>query len=88
MMFSEIHIELEGELRADCELREMAKYYFDGGGKAVRPVIAMCVGHAFNTHTGAGEEVATLQRRVAIISEATHTNITSNSSRFEYLKFY
>jgi hypothetical protein len=51
-LVGEIHRELEAELKVDSELGEMAKYYFDGGGKGLRPVIAMCLGHAFNAHTG------------------------------------
>ena len=51
----------------------MAKYYFDGAGKGLRPVIAMCVGHAFNTHTGMVGRAEEGQRMVAIISEMIHT---------------
>ena len=51
----------------------MAKYYFDGAGKGLRPVIAMCVGHAFNTHTGMVGKAEEGQRMVAIISEMIHT---------------
>ena len=46
-MVGDIHAELDTEIRQDSELREMAKYYFDGKGKAIRPVIALCLGHAF-----------------------------------------
>ena len=44
----------------------MSKYYFDGEGKAIRPVIAMCLGHAVNAHAGiAGkEETVRAQRKV------------------------
>ena len=51
------------------------RYYFDGQGKAVRPVIAMTVGHAFNVHCGVPEdsEVFMKQRKVSIISEMIHT---------------
>lgn len=72
-MVADIHKELDTEIRQDSELREMAKYYFDGKGKAIRPVIAMCLGHAFNHHTGAGAEVVRNQMRVAVISEMIHT---------------
>jgi len=72
-MVGDIHAELDTEIRQDSELREMAKYYFDGKGKAIRPVIALCLGHAFNHHTGAGAEVVRNQRRVAVISEMIHT---------------
>jgi decaprenyl-diphosphate synthase subunit 1 len=51
------------------------RYYFDGQGKAVRPVIAMTVGHAFNLHCGVPEnsDIYAKQRKVAIISEMIHT---------------
>ena len=59
------------------ELGSMAKYYFDGQGKAVRPVIAMTLGHAYNAHegieAGALGGVRSQQRKVAIISEMIHT---------------
>lgn len=73
-MVAEIHTELQGQLQVESELGEMARYYFDGAGKGLRPVIAMCLGHAFNTHTGvAGGEAEAGQRKVAIISEMIHT---------------
>ena len=59
--------------QVDTELGEMAKYYFDGAGKGLRPVIAMCVGHAFNVHTGNVGKAEEGQRMVAIISEMIHT---------------
>jgi len=74
-MVSDIHRELDGDILQDSDMREMSKYYFDGKGKAIRPVIALCLGHAFNHHTGASSdsEVIKNQRRVAIISEMIHT---------------
>ena len=62
-LVQDIHSELDMEMRGDCELREISKYYFDGQGKAIRPVIALCLGHAFNFHTGAGQETAQNQGR-------------------------
>ena len=51
------------------------RYYFDGKGKAIRPVIAMTLAHAFNHSSGVGsdESLVWKQRRVAIISEMIHT---------------
>jgi len=72
-MFTEIHQELEQEVKVDSELADMAKYYFDGKGKALRPVIAMCLGHAYNAHTGRVGRAEENQRKVAIISEMIHT---------------
>jgi len=74
-MFKEINQELEKEISHHSELKEMATYYFDGKGKAIRPVIALCVGHAYNVHMGRenDEELKRKQRLIAIISEMIHT---------------
>ena len=52
-----------------------SRYYFDGKGKAIRPVIAMIVGHAFNVHCGVPEnsDIFSKQRKVCMISEMIHT---------------
>ena len=52
-----------------------SRYYFDGKGKAVRPVIAMIVGHAFNVHCGVPEnsDIFSKQLKVCMISEMIHT---------------
>ena len=54
---------------------EFSRYYFDGQGKAIRPVIALSVGHAFNAHCGVPEDsdIFSKQRKVSIISEMIHT---------------
>ena len=59
------------------------RYYFDGQGKAIRPVIALTVGHAFNHHFATLDDINTnsrefsnlqrKQRQVSIISEMIHT---------------
>jgi len=75
-MFTEIHSELDKEIHHNqAELSDLAKYYFDGKGKAIRPVIAMTLAHAFNHSQGVGSDESLLwkQRRVAIISEMIHT---------------
>jgi len=55
-------------------LGEMSEYYFDGKGKAVRPVVAMCVGHAYNKHIGDNTaDIVDKQRQVALVSEMIHT---------------
>jgi len=73
-MIKKIHAELDKELQVDTELGEVAKYYFDGTGKGFRPVTAMCIGQAFNSHTGrevgGAEEEA--QWMVAVVSEMIH----------------
>jgi len=74
-MVGDIHKELDDELKNDSELGAMSKYYFDGQGKAIRPVIALTVGHAFNAHCGVPEDsdIFSKQRKVSIISEMIHT---------------
>jgi len=75
-MIEEIHKELKEELVLETELGDLARYYFDGGGKAVRPCIALCVGHLANHHMGIVEKVGVVVRRqkmVAIVSEMIHT---------------
>ena len=50
------------------------RYYFDGGGKSVRPVIATCLGHMANHHQGTQEDDrCRRQRNVAMVSEMIHT---------------
>ena len=65
----EIHAHLERGLGGERgDLAALAKYYFDGKGKALRPVIGLCVAHACNAHTGAVEPIVLAnQRMVAII---------------------
>eukprot|EP00088_Acartia_fossae_P050831 TRINITY_DN5703_c0_g1_i12.p1 TRINITY_DN5703_c0_g1~~TRINITY_DN5703_c0_g1_i12.p1 ORF type:complete len:391 (-),score=106.99 TRINITY_DN5703_c0_g1_i12:428-1600(-) len=75
-LIQDIHSELENHLEEDTnkELSSLAKYYFDGKGKALRPVIALCTAHAFNKHTNTSDpKVLENQRQVALISEMIHT---------------
>jgi len=75
LMFNEIHTELDAEIRVKSDLNTLAKYYFDGQGKAIRPVIAMALAHAFNVNFNNtdNEVLQAKQRKVAIISEMIHT---------------
>jgi len=75
-MMREIHAELETGLELPAsQLGEVARYYFDGAGKAVRPVIAVCIGKAALKTTGVAtnREVEGKQRQVALVSEMIHT---------------
>jgi len=74
-IFGEIKKDLDEELKNDIELGKIAKYYFDGQGKFIRPIIAMTIGHAFNVHCGVPEnsDIFSKQRKVAIVSEMIHT---------------
>ncbi|KAL1518122.1 hypothetical protein ABEB36_001794 [Hypothenemus hampei] len=56
------------------DLYEIATYYFDGNGKALRPMVAILMARAMNFHMY--NENSTLlpsQREVAMISEMIHT---------------
>ena len=73
-LMEDIHHQLESDLEHQSELGELSRYYFDGGGKLLRPCIAMCVGHLANTHQG-GQQEDTIrkQRDVAMVAEMIHT---------------
>merc|ERR1719270_2933021 len=73
-LMEDIQTELDSELVVSSEMGDLAKYYFDGGGKSVRPCIAMCVGHMANHHTGnmEKEDRSRRQRMVAMVSEMIH----------------
>jgi len=73
-LMEDIHSQLERDLVLDTELGELSRYYFDGGGKLLRPCIAMCVGHMANTHhQGRDRDTITKQRDVAMVAEMIHT---------------
>ena len=53
----------------------MSTYYFDGTGKAVRPLLTLMMAHAVNCELGVcEEEVVCLQEQVALIAEMWHTS--------------
>ncbi|XP_068002192.1 all trans-polyprenyl-diphosphate synthase PDSS1 isoform X3 [Melanerpes formicivorus] len=56
-----------------AEFKEMCEYYFDGKGKAFRPVIVVLMARACNIHHNNSREVQASQRSVAIIAEMIHT---------------
>merc|ERR1719209_475953 len=70
----DIHSQLERDLVLDTEIGELSRYYFDGGGKLLRPCIAMCVGHMANSHHQGdlGDKIIK-QRDVAMVAEMIHT---------------
>ncbi|OCT75578.1 all trans-polyprenyl-diphosphate synthase PDSS1 [Xenopus laevis] len=55
------------------ELKEMCDYYFDGKGKAFRPMLVMLMARACNSHYNNCREVHPSQRTIAEISEMIHT---------------
>lgn len=55
------------------ELYEIATYYFDGQGKAIRPMVALLMARTVNYHLYKKDRLLTSQREVAMISEMIHT---------------
>ncbi|XP_063159573.1 all trans-polyprenyl-diphosphate synthase PDSS1 [Candoia aspera] len=55
------------------ELKEMCEYYFDGKGKAFRPIIVALMARACNFHHNSSGEVQASQRSIALIAEMIHT---------------
>ncbi|XP_042328727.1 all trans-polyprenyl-diphosphate synthase PDSS1 isoform X1 [Sceloporus undulatus] len=51
----------------------MCEYYFDGKGKAFRPMIVVLMARACNFHHNSSGEVQANQRSIAVIAEMIHT---------------
>ncbi|XP_069943635.1 all trans-polyprenyl-diphosphate synthase PDSS1 [Cherax quadricarinatus] len=68
-MFSDI----KEELKSHLEIYEIAKYYFDGQGKAVRPMITLLMSRSINTHLHDHARLFNSQREVAKVAEMIHT---------------
>ncbi|XP_060638436.2 all trans-polyprenyl-diphosphate synthase PDSS1 [Anolis sagrei] len=69
-----LYEDIQKELRASTtDLREMCEYYFDGKGKAFRPMIVVLMARACNFHHNSSGEVQASQRSIALIAEMIHT---------------
>ena len=55
------------------ELEEIAGYYFDGQGKAFRPMIVVLVARALNYHVNRVPDLIDSQKSVAMVAEMIHT---------------
>ncbi|XP_026219977.1 decaprenyl-diphosphate synthase subunit 1 [Anabas testudineus] len=55
------------------ELKSLCDYYFDGKGKAIRPMIVVLMARALNIHSNKAGDLLPGQRAVAMISEMIHT---------------
>ncbi|XP_076437185.1 all trans-polyprenyl-diphosphate synthase PDSS1-like [Babylonia areolata] len=55
------------------ELGTIVRYYFDGTGKAFRPMVVMLMAKACNIHHRAEQRLLESQRRIAMITEMLHT---------------
>ncbi|XP_055003433.1 all trans-polyprenyl-diphosphate synthase PDSS1 isoform X3 [Sorex araneus] len=69
-LYEDIQKEL---LVSTTELKEMSTYYFDGKGKALRPVIVVLMARACNSHHNNSRDVQASQRAIALIAEMIHT---------------
>ncbi|CAL8072813.1 unnamed protein product [Orchesella dallaii] len=71
-LFVEIRKELQGR---DPELCKVAEYYFDGQGKAIRPMIAIIMARAINAHLQGSSQSFLLpqQKKLALVTEMIHT---------------
>lgn len=68
-------VNIKKELKSEqAELEEIATYYFDGQGKAYRPMIVILIGRAFNRHLGQKVELSEAQKVVAMVAEMIHTS--------------
>lgn len=55
------------------ELKSLCDYYFDGKGKAIRPMIVVLLARALNIHSNRSGDLLPGQRTIAMISEMIHT---------------
>uniref|UniRef100_A0A8C5HH07 All trans-polyprenyl-diphosphate synthase PDSS1 n=1 Tax=Gouania willdenowi TaxID=441366 RepID=A0A8C5HH07_GOUWI len=55
------------------ELKYLCDYYFDGKGKAIRPMIVVLMARALNIHSNRAGDLLPGQRVIAMISEMIHT---------------
>ncbi|XP_029935527.1 all trans-polyprenyl-diphosphate synthase PDSS1 [Myripristis murdjan] len=56
-----------------AELKSLCDYYFDGKGKAFRPMIVVLMSRALNIHSNRDGDLLPGQRSIAMISEMIHT---------------
>ncbi|XP_028289345.1 all trans-polyprenyl-diphosphate synthase PDSS1 [Parambassis ranga] len=55
------------------ELKFLCDYYFDGKGKAIRPMIVVLMARALNIHSNRAGDLLPGQRAIAMITEMIHT---------------
>lgn len=55
------------------ELKSLCDYYFDGKGKAIRPMIVVLMARALNIHSNKDGNLLPGQRSIAMITEMIHT---------------
>uniref|UniRef100_A0A8C8DFK5 Prenyl (decaprenyl) diphosphate synthase, subunit 1 n=1 Tax=Oryzias sinensis TaxID=183150 RepID=A0A8C8DFK5_9TELE len=55
------------------ELKSLCDYYFDGRGKAIRPIIVVLMARALNIHSERSGDLLPGQKAIAMITEMIHT---------------
>ncbi|XP_060068095.1 all trans-polyprenyl-diphosphate synthase PDSS1-like [Ylistrum balloti] len=55
------------------ELADITQYYFDGKGKAFRPMLVMLMAKALNAHMKKSDSLLQSQREVSMVAEMIHT---------------
>ncbi|KAK5878179.1 hypothetical protein CesoFtcFv8_025612 [Champsocephalus esox] len=68
-----LYDDIRKELFVTKELKALCHYYFDGKGKAIRPMIVVLMARALNSHSNRSGELLPGQRAVAMITEMIHT---------------
>ncbi|KAM9332493.1 all trans-polyprenyl-diphosphate synthase PDSS1 isoform 2-T3 [Pholidichthys leucotaenia] len=68
-----LYDDIKKELFVSKELKSLCDYYFDGKGKAIRPMIVILMARALNIHSNRAGDLLPGQRAVAMISEMIHT---------------
>ncbi|XP_029313576.1 all trans-polyprenyl-diphosphate synthase PDSS1 [Cottoperca gobio] len=68
-----LYDDIRKELFVSKELKSLCHYYFDGKGKAIRPMIVVLMARALNSHSNRSGDLLPGQRAVAMITEMIHT---------------
>ncbi|XP_029978718.1 all trans-polyprenyl-diphosphate synthase PDSS1 [Sphaeramia orbicularis] len=68
-----LYDDIKKELFVSKELKSLCDYYFDGKGKAIRPMIVVLMARALNIHSNRAGDLLPGQRAIAMISEMIHT---------------
>lgn len=59
---------------SQIELETIATYYFDGQGKALRPMVSLLMAKTINYHLkNESKEILAMQRQIALFSEMVHS---------------
>lgn len=68
-----LYDDIKKELFVGTELKSLCDYYFDGKGKAIRPMIVILMARAMNVHSNKDGDLLPGQKAIAMISEMIHT---------------